>query len=260
MTTAKRAGATHADQRYHLILSRLRERERVEATELAAELGVTGETLRRDLIRLERLGRLRRVHGGAVLPESLSFEPAVATRTEYAGEKTRIARAALAHLPDGGSVLLDSGSTTMRLAELFPEDRELTVFTNSLPIALELLTRPRLSVYTFGGRLRTNTLAEVGEWALRALREINVDVAFLGANAIGDRGLTTPDPSEAAVKHAMLEAGRKRILLCDHSKFGRVSTAQSAEIGELDLVITDDAIEPDYVQLLAKAGVEVERA
>lgn len=255
------ARALHADERYHAIVSRLREDGRVDATSLAAELGVTGETVRRDLIQLERHGRLRRVHGGAVPPESLAFEPAVGTRTEFATEKTRIARAALAHLPEHGAVLIDAGSTTGRLVELFPSDRQLSVFTNTLPIALALLSRPLLTVHTLGGRVRDNTLAEVDEWALRALRETNVDVAFLGANAISfERGLTTPDPSEAAVKHAMLASAQRRILLADHSKFGRVSTVQHAELADIDLIITDVGLSAADSAAIEALGIELELA
>jgi DeoR family fructose operon transcriptional repressor len=255
------AWSTHADQRYQRILLQLREQGRIDASDMAAVLGVTGETLRKDLIQLERHGRLRRIHGGAVPPESLSFEPAVATRVEFAAEKTRIARAALAHLPDRGSVLIDAGSTAERFSELFPGDRELTVFTNTLPIALTLVGKPLLTVFTFGGRLRGNTLAEVDDWALRSLAETNVDVAFLGTNGISlDRGLTTPDPAEASVKRAMLDSAQRRILLCDHSKFGVVSTAQHATLADIDLLITDSGIGDRDRIALVEAGVDVELA
>ena len=137
----------------------------------------------------------------------LSYEPAVDTRTGFLSEKVRIAKAALAHLPDQGAVLVDAGSTTAQLVELFPGDRELTVYTNTLVLALHLTTRPLLTVYTLGGRVRAKTFAEVDDWAARALAEINVDVAFLGANGISvHRGLTTPDPSEAAVNGACCRA------------------------------------------------------
>ncbi|MCU1406676.1 MAG: putative transcriptional regulator, DeoR family [Glaciihabitans sp.] len=255
------ARGAHADQRLQRILLDLRENGRVDAGQLATVLGVTGETLRKDLIHLERHGRLRRVHGGAIPPESLSFEPAVITRTEFSAEKSRIARAALAHLPEHGSVLIDAGSTTERFAELIPGNRELTVFTNTLPIALALVGNPLLTVFTFGGRLRGNTLAEVDDWALRALRETNVDVAFLGTNALSlERGLTTPDPAEASVKRAMLDSARRRILLCDHSKFGAVSTVQHATLDDIDLLITDTDADPGDLADLRAAGLEIELA
>ena len=252
--------APYADERKNHILERLRTNGRLEAMDVADALGVTGETIRKDLIALERQGLLRRVHGGAVPVHALAFEPAVETRTEYMTEKTRIARAALAHLPDQGSVLIDAGSTTAKLVEMFPGDRELTVYTNTLPLATSLLTRPRLTVFTLGGRLRRKTFAEVGDWAARALAEINVDVAFLGTNGISlTRGLTTPDPAEAAIKRLMTTCARRRILLADHSKFGVISGTKHADLGDIDLLITDNGLPNDHFAQLQRAGLSVER-
>jgi DeoR family fructose operon transcriptional repressor len=252
--------APYADERKNHILERLRSSGRLEAVEVAEALGVTGETIRKDLIQLERQGLLRRVYGGAVPVHALAFEPAVEARKEFMTEKTRIARAALAHLPEQGSVLIDAGSTTAKLVELFPGDRELTVYTNTLPLASSLLTRPRLTVFTLGGRLRSKTFAEVGDWPARALAEINVDVAFLGTNGISlTRGLTTPDPAEAAIKRLMVGCARRRILLADHSKFGVISGTKHAELSDIDLLITDSGMTDDQSAQLQQAGMEVQR-
>ena len=249
----------YADQRKNHILDRLRSDGRVGAVDVAESLGVTHETIRKDLIALERHGLLRRVHGGAVPVQSLSFEPAVGTRTEFAAEKTCIAQAALRHLPADGSVLIDAGSTTAKLVELFPGDRDLTVYTNTVPLALSLLTRPRLTVFTLGGRLRNTTFAEVGDWAARALAEINVDVAFLGTNGISmSRGLTTPDPAEAAIKRLMLGCATTRILLADHSKFGVVKGTKHADLDDIDLLISDTGLADRHVDELRSAGIDVE--
>jgi DeoR family fructose operon transcriptional repressor len=250
----------YAAQRKQAIVAQLRAAGRVDAADIADQLGVTKETVRKDLIGLERQGLLHRVHGGAVPVEQLAFEPAVSTRTYYADEKTRIATAALAHLPAHGAVLLDAGSTTARLAELFPADRELTVYTNTLPIALTLVSRPLLTVVTLGGRIRPLTLAGVDDWAARALSEINVDVAFLGANAVSvERGLTTPDQAEAAIKRLMLASARRRILLADHSKVGAVSLCKHADLSDIDLLITDTGLPDAELRALEAAGLEVEQ-
>ncbi len=246
-------------ERQQLILHALRRSGRVDAAEIAVELNVTGETVRKDLIQLERAGLLRRVHGGAVPVEQLSHEPAVSTRTEYAAEKTRIARAALAYLPANGSILIDAGSTTAQLAELLPGDVDLTVYTNTLSVALALVNRPRLTIFTLGGRLRGPTLAEVGDFAARALADINVDVAFLGTNGISlDRGLTTPDAAEAAVKRLMLATAQQRILLADHSKVGLVRGSRHAGIDDIDIFITDDGLARGRRDELEAAGLTIE--
>jgi DeoR family fructose operon transcriptional repressor len=242
-------------------LETLRRDGRVDAAAIAADLNVTGETVRKDLVQLERQGLLRRVHGGAVPVTHLSYEPSVDTRTEHLAEKVRIARAALAHLPDRGTVLIDAGSTTAQLVEMFPGDHELTVYTNTLPLALQLLTRPLLTVFTLGGRVRTTTYAEVDDWAVRALGEINVDVAFLGANGVSvERGLTTPDPSEAAVKRRMLSCAHRRILLADHTKIGLINGVRYGGISDVDLLITDDGLDESHLVEMAGVGLEVQRA
>ena len=251
----------YADQRHQRILHALRVSGRVDVTDLATDLKVTGETVRKDLIQLERNGLLRRVHGGAVPVEQLLLEPAVAARTQFEAQKARIARAALRHVPAGGSVLLDAGSTTAQLADLLPPEMALTVYTNALPIALGLVSRPRVTVYTLGGRLRGPTQAEVDDWAVRALHEINVDVAFLGTNGLSiQRGLTTPDPAEAAVKRAMLACTRRRVLLADHSKVGQVRGRRHGTLADVDLLITDSDIPTPDLDALRATGLSVECA
>jgi DeoR family transcriptional regulator, fructose operon transcriptional repressor len=251
----------YADERRGHILEQLHRSSRVDAVAIAESLGVTGETIRKDLIALERQGLLRRVHGGAVSVRALAFEPSVDSRTEYPAEKARIARAALEHVPSRGSVLIDAGSTTARLVEIFPGDRELTVYTNAIPLAMALLTRPRLTVFTLGGRLRNTTFAEVDDWALRALAEINVDVAFLGTNGISiDRGLTTPDPAEAAVKRAMVGCAAQRIVLADHGKYGVVNGVRHAECTDVDVLISDAGLPPEDAKMLQDIGIDVVRS
>ncbi|MFJ3957113.1 DeoR/GlpR family DNA-binding transcription regulator [Arthrobacter sp. NPDC090010] len=251
--------AVFAGERQQRILALLRAEGRVDTRELAGHFEVSLESIRKDLIHLERHGQLQRVHGGAIPAESASFEPPVQERTGLSREKTRIAEAALAHLPADGSILLDAGSTTERLADLVPSGPSLTVFTNTLPIALKLLGRPNLEVFTLGGRVRSRTLAEVDEWALRSLAALNADVAFLGTNGLHpERGLTTPDAAEAQVKRAMLSSACKRVLLSDHSKIGSVSTVQHATLEDIDLLITDSGITKSQLDELRSAGLAVE--
>jgi DeoR family fructose operon transcriptional repressor len=205
----------YQEERQAVILERARSLGRVDVAELAADFDVTPETVRRDLSALERHGFLRRVHGGAIPVERLGFEPELQTRdATMATEKDRIARAALAELPAEGAILLDAGTTTARLADLLPIDRELTVVTNALPIGMTLSARPNLTVLTVGGRIRGRTQAMVDQWALRVLSETFVDVAFLGTNGVSvQRGLTTPDVAEAATKRAMMRAARRVVVL-----------------------------------------------
>jgi DeoR family fructose operon transcriptional repressor len=252
----------YAEERLQLIVARARTEGRVDVTALAAELDVTPETVRRDLTSLERQGLLRRVHGGAIPVERLGFEPAVGQRAERnREEKDRIAKAAIAELPVEGAILLDSGTTTARIADMLPLDCELTVVTNSLPIALSLSVRPNLRVLIAGGQVRSRTLAAVGDWAGTALASIRVDVAFLGANGVSPvHGLTTPDQSEAAAKRAMIRAARRPVVVADHSKLGTDYFARFGELSEIDTLITDTGADDELVAELESTGLRVVRA
>jgi DeoR family fructose operon transcriptional repressor len=249
-------GSVYAAERQQRIVELARAEGRVEVAAVAASLGVTPETVRRDLTILERHGVLRRVHGGAIPLENLGFEPRLAVRQErYTAEKERIAKRALEELPEEGSVLIDAGSTTQLLAENLPYDRELTVVTNSVSIAAAVAGRDSITLYVVGGRIRGRTLAAVGEWGTHALAGIAVDVAFLGTNGLSvRRGLTTPDQDEAATKRAMAAAGRRVIALCDHSKIGTDHFAQFARLEDVDTVITDAALDEDTAAEIEAAG------
>ena len=249
----------YAEERQQHILDRARAAGRVEVNALAEDLDVTPETVRRDLIILERHGVLRRVHGGAIPVERLGFEPGVEARSErFVAEKERIAKAAVAHLPDEGTVLLDAGTTTLRLAEQLPRDRELTIVTNSLEIAASVATHPNFSLYLLGGRVRGRTLAAVGSWVIDALQDVFVDVAFLGTNGLSvERGLTTPDQSEAAAKRAMINAARRSVVLTDHTKIGVDHFSRFADLSDIAAVITDNGLDPETASEIEALGPEV---
>jgi len=252
----------YAEERQQMIVQRARQDGRVDVAQLAGALAVTPETIRRDLTVLERRGLLRRLHGGAIPVERLGFEPRLATRSGVrTDEKERIAKAALAEVPTEGAILLDAGSTTQRLAELLPTDRELTVITNALPIALLLASRPDLTVLTLGGRVRGRTLAEVDAIAIRTLDSLGVDVAFLGTNGISvERGLTTPDVAEAEVKRSMCQHARRRVLLADHTKVGNDALCRFATLTDIDVFVTDTGLDPEFAEELESAGLPVVRA
>jgi len=252
----------YAEERHRLIVERARTDGRVDVAALAALFDVATETVRRDLTGLERQGLLRRVHGGAIPVERLGFEPGLATRDSVlTTEKDRIAKAALAELPGEGTVLLDAGTTTARLAEALPPDRELTVVTNALPIAMTLSARPNVTVHLLGGRVRGRTLAAVDTWAVQLLADVFVDVAFLGTNGISvERGLTTPDAGEAAVKRAMIGAARRVVVLADHTKVGVDHFARFGTLDEVDALVTDSGVDTELAAQIEGAGIRVVRA
>lgn len=251
----------YAAERQQAILGRARTDGRVEVGTLAAGLGVAPETVRRDLGTLELQGLLRRVHGGAIPVDRLDFEPGLAQRDVTASaEKERIARAALALVPQHGTVLLDAGTTTMRLARHLT-DREIVVVTNSVTVATLLAAAPGATVHLVGGRVRGRTMAAVDAWALRILAEVRVDVAFLGANGFSAaHGFSTPDPAEAAVKQAMARAGRRAVVLADAEKHNADQFARFAALDEVDVLVTDLRLPETDAAALERGGPEVIRA
>jgi DeoR family fructose operon transcriptional repressor len=248
----------HAEERRQLIAEEVRRRGRVSVNGIAVAYDVNPETVRRDLVELERRGALRRIHGGALSHDRVQVEPAVAERSAHmAPEKDRIAAAALAFLPEEGTVLVDAGTTTGALVERFPTDRRLTVVTNAIPLALRLAPLPMVTVLVVGGRLRQRTLANVDDFAVQMVGELRVDVAFVATNGISERGCSTPDPAEAAVKRAMVGAADQVVLLADHSKFGQEHFVRFAALDDLDVVVTDEGAAESDLLPLGVAGVEV---
>ena len=252
----------YAEERQQEIVQRARSEGRVDVVRLAEDLAVTSETIRRDLTVLERAGMLRRVHGGAIPVERLGFEPELAARDAVlTAEKERIAKAAVAEIPDGGAIIIDAGSTTRRLVEALPTDRELTVIVNSPPLATVLAMRPTVTVHLLGGRVRGRTLATVDDWALRPLAQMYVATAFMATNGLSARcGLSTPDPAEASVKRAMIAAARRTVLLADHTKVGNDCLAQFAGLADVDLLITDTGLDDASTDEFEQAGMRVVRA
>ena len=164
----------------------------------------------------------------------------------------------LDELPSGGTVLLDSGSTTQAVVQLLPPDLDLTVLTNSVSAAAALSTHPGITLYLLGGRVRGVTGAAVGDWATNALDGVVVDVAVMGTNGISAaRGLTTPDQAEALVKAAMVRSARRVVLATDSSKAGDDHLHRFADLADVDLVVTDTDLADDVAADLRAAGPEV---
>ena len=252
-------GQVYAIQRQAWLVDRARAEGRVEVASTCDELGVAPETIRRDLNELERQGLLRRVHGGAVPPDRMSFERDVEQRAaRNRAEKARIARAALGLLRNAESIYLDEGSTVQLLAEALQPERALTVVTNSLSAGRVLAGRAHVQVIMLGGRVRSKTLATVEHWATRMLEDLVLDLVVLGTGGVSvERGLTCADPSVAAVKHAACAAASRRILLADHTKLGADSFCRFAAVGELEALVTDAAAAPAQLEAIRAAGVDV---
>ena len=250
-----------APERHQTILDRARAQGRVDVRDLAEQLDVTPETIRRDLTSLERRGLVRRAHGGAVPIERAALNRGIHDReTENAGAKAAIAAAALAELPEAGSVFIDAGTTTLRLAELIPAEAQLTVVTHSVPVAMALADKPGIDLHLLGGQFRRGSMLSVGTWTHQMIGMVSVDVAFISVVGITpERGFTTSDLAEAAVKSALIRASRRSIVLADHSKFGREEFARIAALAAVETIITDSGVNPELAGEVEAAGPGVTR-
>jgi len=247
------------EERRRTILEELNRTGRVLVTELAARCKASQVTIRKDLDALYQKGLVHRTHGGALPAREGVFEdPSLREKEKlYREEKLRIAAAAVQRVKEGQVVILDSGTTTTGIARKLREFRRLTVVTNAVNIAGELVGTG-IEVILTGGTLRNNSFSLVGPMAEESLRHLNADILFLGVDGIDVRhGLSTPNLLEATVNRAMVQAAKHTVATCDSSKFGRRSLAHIVPLGAIQEVITDKGAPNSDVKALRKAGVIV---
>lgn len=246
-----------APARLEKILERLRRQRFARVQDLCAELGASPATVRRDLGTLEQGGRLRRLHGGAMLAEAHLDEPAFDDKTAVsAAEKERIAQAALRFVNPNDTIFLDGGSTVLAMADLLGGHPNITVVTNSLRVAASLAGGgPRLIL--IGGELRRHSQTFVGPLTRHLLDQLNVDKAFMGTIGLTPDGISTTDPREAFTKECVMRRARQVILLADHTKMDKVSFVRFGSCDDVDLLITDRHAPRKSVRALRRSGIEV---
>lgn len=256
-----RPGPMFQLERREQIMQRLVRHGRVDVAELAEAFDVTGETIRRDLTDLQRDRLVRRVHGGAIPWRGASLVPRLEIRESInVDEKRRIAVAAAREVPEGGSIIIDSGSTALHLADALDRERELTVVTNSIPIIRSLALTERPEIVVLGGALERRTMAMVDETGVDLLRDITVDVAFVGCDGLSpDRGFTTPYRAEVAIKRAMMASARRVVMMFDHTKIDNDQLFRFATIDEVDTIITGVEVADAVVARLEEQGPVVIR-
>ena len=216
-----------AEQRARTILQFVSQRQTVSVADLCSLTGASEATIRRDLNALARQGKLNKVHGGATSLEAEEFlarEPDADTKRLYAREKERIARYAAELVGEDDVVYLDTGTTTLHMAEHLKGSKALFV-TSSVEFACRL-TEHNLSIYILGGMLKPGTVDVVGAEALTELGQFNFTKVFLGASGVSvSQGFTTPDPEAAALKRIAASRAQTVYMLADSTKFGRVTAA-----------------------------------
>lgn len=248
------------NDRLSLIRQHLYSHGPASVQELAEATGASLATLRRDLATLEAQGAIDRSHGGARLARGSSVEVSFDMReTERLAHKRAIADAAYALIRPHSTIFLDSGTTVLQLARRLRLDPlPVSVFTNGLAVAQELLTAPRLRVMLLGGQLRADNASIVGPHAEAMLDRLHFDQLFMGAGAVGSDGMIySVDVAEASLNERMLARSSERAVLADSTKFGSIATYAVAPIATASTVISDEQLDAPWRQTLEKSGVDL---
>lgn len=228
------------EERHQYILNRINQDYRIYITVLSGELGVSDDTLRRDLVELDERGLLTKVHGGAIAKSGIPIEftdrlnTAIAVKREMAAKVIPLFRA-------GDVLLIDGGTSNLEVAKQLPLDLELTVYTNSFPIVNVLFDHPKIDLVFLGGKVFPSSQVTLGVSVFQALQTVRPDWLVLGISDIHpQQGLTAPDREEAMVKRFMIERARKRIILADSYKLNTANVFSVASLGDIDYLVTED--------------------
>ncbi|WP_062118487.1 DeoR/GlpR family DNA-binding transcription regulator [Aureimonas sp. AU40] len=244
-------------ERKALIQEVLRRDGRLVAKSFAHELGLSEDTIRRDLRELAGEGLLQRVHGGA-LPAS----PAVAdfsVRAEAGSAvKQALGRAGARLIQPGQIVFLDGGTTNVQLARALSPDLKLTVVTHSPSIAVELTRHPRVEVELIGGRLFKHSVVTLGSSSAEAIARIRVDLYFMGVTGLHpETGATTGDGEEAAHKRLISRQSAETIVLAAREKLGAASPYAIVPLAEITTLVTEAGLPPETLSPLRAAGLDI---
>ncbi|MBZ4665915.1 DeoR/GlpR family DNA-binding transcription regulator [Mahella sp.] len=251
------------DERRKKIKEILLRDKSVKVSELIRYFNVSEETIRRDLNELEKEGLIKKNYGGAVLVEELqnaimAIPPVQQRKFEFSNEKDAIGRDAAGLIADKNTVILDAGSTTWSVSRYIKDRQGITVVTNSVDIAQEFGKDDGTEVIVIGGKLIKKSMSLVGPKAEAELHNYNADIVFVGVSGISlSKGFTSSDIYEAEVKRAMISAGRKRVVVADHSKFDRQGLIAFADFNDIDVLVTSDLTDRDVLRAIRERGVEV---
>jgi DeoR family glycerol-3-phosphate regulon repressor len=240
------------------IMRRLTAGETLSVLELAHDLNVSDETIRRELRVLEEKGAIVREHGGARLAPPVLEGPLTKRMQEHADAKRRIARAALDFVPDGSIVFIDSGTTSCFIAEQLVERRSLTVITNSVRVASDLGGINNNRLFLAGGQMDYDYQGFYDHHAQEYVSGFSPHLAILSVGAIHlDHGLMDFHPGEAAMSRIAYATSQRVLLGADSSKFGRVGLMRTATLSDVDVLVTEKSLDEDYARAFAHAEVVI---
>lgn len=250
---------TPTPERQKQILSLLSRQGRLSIAEIVEQFSISVATARRDLETLASQGKAQRVHGGVIAVDQAPPElPILQREGEQAEEKARIGAAAAGLIADGETVFLGSGTTVLEAAKHLRSRKNLTVVTNSLPVLNALAGLREITVVSLGGQLRDSELSFIGHITEQALAELRVDKVIIGTRGLSlEHGLTNDYLPETLTDRAILKIGREVIVVADHTKINRVSTALLAPLNSMKTFVTDSVADRKFLQSVKKLDIRV---
>jgi DeoR family transcriptional regulator, fructose operon transcriptional repressor len=237
--------------RQNEILTQLQKVRSVKISELSRDLNVTRETIRKDLYEMEEKGLIRKVHGGAILNKANLETKYINRKNTNEAEKRSIAKKASEFVEDGDTIYIDYGTTALYFTREILSKKNLTIITNSLPIANELIDYSDFEVIIIGGSIRKNENSLFGPVAYRGIENLYVEKGFFGIGGVDiNAGYTNVHMGESEVSRLMMIHSQKKIVMADYSKFNTVSMNRVASIEEVDVLITDENADQDLLNEL----------
>ncbi len=247
------------EERLEKILKIINEKDRLTVKEASILLGVSNDTVRRDIIKLVNKNLVMRTHGGIVSKSNILFDPALEERViEHKEDKEKIAMQASSMINDSEVIILNAGTTTERIVKYLSNVKNITVLTNALNIAINTIRYNDIKTIIIGGNVRKRNLSIIGPDSINMIKNYHAKKLFIGISAISiERGLMTPNRMEAEINSELLKIAEKVIVVTDSSKIGSMSLYSFGKIDDIDVIITDKNADEGFLAELKNRNKEV---
>lgn len=245
-------------ERRRKIIEQVSANHSVKVVDLSKEFDVTEETIRRDLEKLEKEKILVRTYGGAVLTDKTGDDEPFSIRSrENIESKKAIGLAISEIIQDGDVIMMDSSTTSLEVAKVIGDSKNITLITNSMGLAMEAVQYDKMQVICAGGTLRRKSLSFIGPAAKQSIQNYYADKVILSCKGIHmEKGIMESNEMESEVKNTMINTAKTVILAVDHTKFGNLAMVRALEFSKIDMVVTDTKPSPKWIKYFEKMGIE----
>lgn len=246
------------EERKNKIVEYINNADKAKIEDVMSLLKISRTTARRDLIDLEKKNLILRTRGGLVKKQYFKYEFSLNEKKDlYIEKKNKIAKIAKEYINDGDVIYISGGTTTLELARILYDKKNLLVFTNAINIALELMNNSNINIKIVGGYFREKTYSMVGQDAMDYISKYNFDKIFLGVNGITNEILTTPNELESVVDAKAVEKSKEVYVLADETKFGSIAYSTICKIDDINYIITNTKPDSKFLEEVSKKGITV---